>query len=218
MNLSECIAALADLLDEGKTPHGGSKGLAKKASKPRPPDAYVRHAVVAISGRKGKAGKRVSVDGGHAIARSQGVHGRGPKLPYYQNDKRHKQTPSGRTNIRRHQREKDRYAKDAKYNRMVGRRRAEFEGPWKEDVMTSLSQQLYALVEAAAPVTRWQLSNSTAADRSVFSAVGVTVKQEGKNWILTGDVDLVQEALTRARADRKDKKSGKPLVVAPLRY
>lgn len=134
-------------LAEGKTPHGGA---AIQVQRPRAADPYTRHAVVAIVGglRRKTPPRRSDAPKAHAIARGVAALHHGPKLPYFKRRKPHAQTPRGRKYIQKHQRDRNHAAKDAKYYKIVGKRRAEFEGPWtlKGEALT-LSQRLRALVE-----------------------------------------------------------------------
>jgi len=156
--LGEALRALWDAatplaapapMAEGKTPHGGA---AIKVQRPRAADPYTRHAVVAIVGglRKKTPPRRSDAPTAHAIARGVAALHHGPKLPYFKRTKPHAQTPRGRKFIQKHQRDRNHGVKDAKYYKLVGKRRAEFEGPWTlkgEGRQMPLSQQLRMLVE-----------------------------------------------------------------------
>jgi hypothetical protein len=133
-------------LAEGKTPHGAPVGRQRRQR----PDAYQRHAVVAIVAgrRKNRPAHRKDADVAHDIARGVATTKWGPKLPYYRRGT-HTQTPRGKVNIRRHQREASRAAKDAQYDRLVGKRAAQFERPWTVKG-EAWSVRLQALVEAYA--------------------------------------------------------------------
>jgi hypothetical protein len=144
----ERLSARLRALVEGKTPHGGA---AIKVQKPRAADPYTRHAVVAIVGGLRKKGppRRSDAPTAHAIARGVAALHHGPKLPYFKRTKPHQQTPRGRKYIQKHQKDRNHAAKDAKYYKLVGKRRAEFEGPWTlKGEAVSLSQRLRSLVEA----------------------------------------------------------------------
>jgi len=134
-------ARLAALLGEAKAPP-------LKVVQPRAVDPYTRHAVVAIVGglRKKHPPRKKDAPEAHAIARGSATFRHGPKLPYFKRTKPHAQTPRGRKYIQKHQRDKNHAAKDAKYYKLVGKRRAEFEGPWKLKG-ECLSARLRSLVE-----------------------------------------------------------------------
>ena len=127
---------------------GETKAQPLKVVQPRPVDPYTRHAVVAITAglRKKHPPRKKDAPEAHAIARGSATFRHGPKLPYFKRTKPHAQTPRGRKYIQKHQRDKGHAGKDAKYYRLVGKRRAEFEGPWKLKG-ESLSQRLRALFE-----------------------------------------------------------------------
>jgi hypothetical protein len=139
------LSARLRALTEGKTPPGGS---AIKVQKPRAVDPYTRHAVVAIVGglRQKRPPRRTDAPAGHAIARWAATWRHGPKVPYFKRTKPHAQTPRGRKYIQKHQKDRNHAAKDAKYYKLVGKRRAEFEGPWALKG-EALSARLRALVE-----------------------------------------------------------------------
>jgi hypothetical protein len=239
--MAESLSArLAAYLPEGRTPHGGAQG-AVKAAKPRAVDAYVRHAVVAITAgiRKKTPPRRTDAPKAHAIARGVAVLHHGPKLPYYKRTSPHMQTPRGKRYIKRHYGDSGHAAKDAKYYKLVGKRRAEFEGPWRVE---GLAARLAALLEgydastgrfvfdagtaaaiarvdarrAAAPTQRWGLAGSTVQDRATFAALGCPVAREGAAWVVTGPAAAVQAAFARARADRAAKTGGAPLALLRL--
>jgi hypothetical protein len=154
-------ARLAALLREGTA-------APLKVQRPRPVDPYTRHAVVAIVAgqRQKRAPRRTDAPKAHDIARAAATFRHGPKVPYFKRTRPHAQTPRGRKYIQKHQKDRGHAAKDAKYYKLVGKRRAEFEGPWRLKG-ESLSVQLRALLEdkpiAMTPALAAQIEKGAAA-------------------------------------------------------